>query len=114
MESGPVVVFVTFPSIEVARHISNDLVENRLAACVNLLPGAESIYRWQGKVELSAEVVGLVKTTAAKVGILKQRYLSLHPYEVAEFLTIDVAGGNPAYLEWIKSSVEIKDLRGCP
>jgi periplasmic divalent cation tolerance protein len=104
-EGVPVVVFVTFPSMEVARNVSNELVVRGLAACVNLLPGAESIYRWQDRVESSAEVVGLVKTTAAKVEALKEQYLRLHPYEVAEFLTLDISGGSAAYLEWVRSSV---------
>lgn len=105
-EPTPVVVFVTFPSMEVARNLSNDLVQNRLAACVNLIPGAESVYRWQGRVESSTEVVGIVKTTALKVGALRERYLSLHPYEVPEFLTLPAPGGSPAYLEWVRSCVE--------
>jgi periplasmic divalent cation tolerance protein len=101
-----VVVFVTFPSMEVARSISRVLVEDGLAACVNLLPGAESVYRWQGRVEVSSEVVGLVKTTEAAVEELKHRYLSLHPYEVAEFLTLGSLGGSAAYLDWLRASVE--------
>lgn len=104
-EGLPVVVFVTFPSMEVARSVSNELVAHRLAACVNLLPGAESIYRWQGKVESTAEVVGLVKTTSRNVEALKDKYLSLHPYEVAEFLILDTSGGSAAYLDWVRSSV---------
>ena len=101
----PVVVFVTFPSMEVARNVSNELVVYGLAACVNLLPGAESIYRWQGRVESSAEVVGLIKTTAGKVEELTERYVRLHPYEVAEFLTLDVSGGSAAYLDWVRNGV---------
>jgi periplasmic divalent cation tolerance protein len=102
--SAPVVILVTFPSMEVARSISRVLVEDELAACVNLLPGAESVYRWQGKVEVSREVVGLVKTTDVKVEKLKQRYLGLHPYDVAEFLTIGSVGGSETYLNWLMGS----------
>jgi periplasmic divalent cation tolerance protein len=103
--SAPVVVLVTFPSIEVARSISSTLVEGCLAACVNLLPGAESVYRWEGKVESSSEVVGLVKTTDARLEELQQKYLALHPYEVAEFVVLDLAGGSVAYLDWVRACV---------
>jgi periplasmic divalent cation tolerance protein len=103
--STPVVVLVTFPSLEVARRISSALVGEGLAACVNLLPGAESVYRWEGKVEVASEVVGLVKTTAARVAELERRYLSLHPFEVAEFLTLGAVNGSHAYLDWLSGSV---------
>jgi periplasmic divalent cation tolerance protein len=103
--SSPVVVLVTFPSLEVARRISSALVGEGLAACVNLLPGAESVYRWEGKVEVASEVVGLVKTTGARVAELELRYLSLHPYEVAEFLTLGAVNGSHAYLDWLSGSV---------
>lgn len=105
MMSAPVVVLVTFPSMMVARSISGALVEDGLVACVNLLPGAESVYRWQGKVEVASEVVGLAKTTEARLEELKRRYLSLHPYEVAEFLIISSTGGSAAYLDWLLASV---------
>ena len=110
--STPVVVLVTFPSLEVARRISSALVGEGLAACVNLLPGAESVYRWEGKVEVASEVVGLVKTTGARVAELERRYLSLHPYEVAEFLTLGAVNGSHAYLDWLSGSVAPeKDLK---
>jgi periplasmic divalent cation tolerance protein len=102
---APLVVLVTFPSWEAARSISAVLVREGLAACVNLLPGAESVYRWEGKVEVAPEVVGLVKTTTARVEELEQRYLSLHPYEVPEFLTLGAVNGSRAYLDWLSTSV---------
>jgi periplasmic divalent cation tolerance protein len=104
--STPLVVFVTFPSLEVARRISSVLVGEGLAACANLLPGAESVYRWQGKVEAASEVVGLMKTTRERVAEMERRYLSLHPYEVAEFLVIEAVSGSQAYLDWLAGSVE--------
>ncbi len=103
--SDPIVVFVTFPSTEVARTISSVLVEEELAACVNLLPGAESVYRWKGRVEVASEVVGLIKTTRSALEELRRKYLSLHPYEVAEFVVVDLAGGSAPYLDWLRSSV---------
>lgn len=99
------VVLVTFPSMETARSVSFSLVGERLAACVNLLPGAESVYRWEGKTEISSEVVGLVKTTADRLQDLEARLLQLHPYEVPEFLVLNLTGGNRTYLEWLSQSV---------
>jgi len=103
--SVPVIVLVTFPSLEVARSISAALVGEGLAACVNLLPGAESVYRWEGKVEVASEVVGVVKTTDARMGALQDLYVRLHPYDVPEFLTIETVGGSLAYLDWLRNSV---------
>ncbi len=102
--SAPFVVLVTFPSMEVARRVSTALVSEGLAACVNLLPGAESVYRWEGKIEVAPEIIGLVKTTGSQLEDLERLYLQLHPYEVPEFLTIEAAGGNAAYLAWITRS----------
>lgn len=98
---APFVVLVTFPAIEVARSISAALVSEGLAACVNLQPGSESVYRWEGKIEVAPEIIGLVKTTGLQLDALERRYLQLHPYEVPEFLIIETAGGNAAYLDWI-------------
>jgi periplasmic divalent cation tolerance protein len=104
------VVLVTFPSLEVARNVSSTLVGEGLAACVNLLPGAESVYRWEGRVEVASEVVGLVKTTARRLGDLEARYLQLHPYEVPEFLILNPTGGHQTYLEWLVQSVTAPGL----
>ena len=102
---APLVVLVTFPSWEVARSISAVLVREGLAACVNLLPGVESVYRWEGKIKVAPEIVGLVKTTIARLEELEQRYLSLHPYDVPEFLTLGAVNGSRAYLDWLSTSV---------
>jgi periplasmic divalent cation tolerance protein len=101
----PVVVLVTFPSMEVARNVSNTLVGEGMAACVNLLPGGESVYRWKGKVEVTNEVVALVKTTRSSLEGLERLYTRLHPYEVPEFLVLDAVNGSQAYLEWLLGSV---------
>jgi periplasmic divalent cation tolerance protein len=98
------VVLVTFPSMEVARSVSASLVEEGLAACVNLLPGAESVYRWEGKLEVTPEVAGLVKAPKAKLSELERRLALLHPYEVPEFLVLDVAAAGSSYLRWVLQS----------
>jgi len=73
-------------------------------ACGNLVPGVESIYRWQGKVETSSEVIVIFKTTAARYLELQTRIRELHPYEVPEILAIPVSAGLPPYLQWVEDS----------
>ncbi len=95
----------TFPDAEAARRIAGTLVEERLAACANLLPGAESIYRWEGKIERATEVVAFFKTTEACRARFEARLSELHPYEVPEILVLRPEGGLPAYLRWIEENV---------
>jgi len=99
------VVLCTFPSIEQARQIGTVLVEKQLAACVNLLPGVESIYRWQEKVETSSEVLAVIKTTAARQPELFEALAALHPYEVPEIIALDPTAVSPAYAKWISDVV---------
>jgi periplasmic divalent cation tolerance protein len=103
-----VVVLCTFPDIEQARQIGAALVERQVAACVNLLPGVESIYRWEGKVERAGEVLGVIKTT--RYADLEAAIRELHPYEVPEILALPVAEGNCSYLQWVADSCA-KDVR---
>lgn len=81
------------------------LVEERLAACVNVIGPVTSVYRWEGKVEREEEVLLLMKTTAAGVGPLRARVLELHPYETPEFLALEVGSGSAGYLAWVGDSV---------
>ena len=97
------VLLSTFPDEEIARHIARTLVEERLVACVNLLPGATSIYRWAGKVESTTEVVAIFKvgeSAAAAMARLKE----LHPYEVPEIIQLAVTDAHPAYLAWVREN----------
>ena len=89
-----------------AERIAHSLVESRLAACVNLLPGVRSIYRWQGKVESSEEILLLIKTAAAQVESVQRAIASLHSYEVPEFLALEVSGGSEDYLAWLTGSLK--------
>ena len=100
-----VVVLCTFPDIEQARQIGAALVERQVAACVNLLPSVESIYRWEGKVEKAGEVLGIIKTT--RYADLEAALRELHPYEVPEILALPVAAGLLAYLTWLSRSCNI-------
>ena len=103
-ESDTRIVFVTAPDDGIAERIGRAIVEENLAACVNLLPRVRSIYRWQGVVEEASEILMLVKTTAMRVDALRARIVELHPYEVPEFLAVDVTSGFKPYLDWIRES----------
>jgi periplasmic divalent cation tolerance protein len=106
--SRAIVVLLTGPTAEVLRSIGRSLVRERLAACVNVLPGVTSIFRWEGAVEESEEALAIVKTTAARLQNLEARIHQLHPYGLPEFLAIEPDGGSNAYLDWIRQSVTLR------
>lgn len=91
------------PDAATARQLAETLVTERLAACVNLLPPCESIYRWQGRVEQASETPLLIKTTPAAWPALAARLAELHPYEVPEILAVPVTAGFGPYLSWVAS-----------
>ena len=95
---------VTAPDAAQAERLARALVEEGLAACVNIVPGVRSIFRWQGKVCVDAEVLCLVKTRPALFERARQRILDLHPYQVPEVLAFAVEDGSPAYLTWLRES----------
>ena len=97
-------VHVTAPNREAATELARALVEERLAACVNLVAGVRSVYRWEGKVHEDDEVLCLVKTRPELFDALMERVRTLHPYEVPEILAFEVADGSPAYLTWLRES----------
>jgi periplasmic divalent cation tolerance protein len=88
-----------------ARKLAHTLVEEKLAACVNILPAAESVYRWRGAVETSHEWILLIKTTEERLAAVKARIAELHSYELPEFLVIAADNGDAAYLAWLTESV---------
>ncbi len=99
------IVLSTFPADGDADALARTLVDERLAACVNLLPPMTSMYRWEGKVERSLERQLLIKTTSASVDLLKTRLAELHPYDVPEILVLPITDGGAKYLEWLRDSV---------
>jgi len=99
-------VFTTCGSAEEARRIAQELVERRLAACVNILPQIESVYRWKGEVESATEWLLIIKTTADAFEQLRSALVKLHSYDVPECLEIAIEDGSAEYLEWIGESVE--------
>jgi periplasmic divalent cation tolerance protein len=95
-------VFVTCASIAQARGIGRSVVTKKLAACANILPSVQSIYRWKGKVETAREVLLLIKTTAARLPQLEKEVKRLHSYEVPEFIALSISAGSSDYLNWIQ------------
>ena len=99
-----VLVFTTLPRDADAGAFARALVDERLGACVNLLPVMESVYRWEGQVETESERQLIIKTTRARTSELWERVRELHPYEVPEFVVVPILDGNEAYLRWIAAS----------
>jgi periplasmic divalent cation tolerance protein len=96
------VVLLTAPDAAVAERLARALVEERLAACVNVVPGVRSFYRWEGRLEDASELLLLVKTRADRAGALAARVRELHPYALPEVLELPAAGGSAAYLDWVR------------
>ncbi|MDH7487932.1 MAG: divalent-cation tolerance protein CutA [Anaerolineae bacterium] len=97
----PMVAFVTAASTDEATRIAQALVEERLAACVNIVAPIASVYRWEGRVQQDAEVLLLIKTTDARLPDLIQRVKALHSYQVPEVIALPIADGSPDYLRWL-------------
>lgn len=97
-------VLCTVPDLNSGQRIAQTLVHERLAACVNLLPGITSVYCWQGEVQENHELLLIIKTRQAHYGALEARIRELHPYEVPEIIAHKIEAGLPSYLEWIDQS----------
>jgi periplasmic divalent cation tolerance protein len=95
------VVFSTFPDSDTAQRIAHALVEAQLVACVNLVPGVRSIYRWEGNVESAEEVLGVMKTTGEAFAALEAKIRELHPYEVPEIVAMPVERVEAKYAQWV-------------
>jgi periplasmic divalent cation tolerance protein len=100
------IVLTTAADAEEGRRLGRTLVEERLAACVSLVPGVESIYRWKGEVESAGEVLLLIKTGEEQLVALEARLHELHSYETPEFLVLNVEAGSAGYLEWLLGSLQ--------
>ena len=105
VSASVVVVLTTLPSPEKAAEIAKILVEERLAACVNILPAVRSIYRWQDGIQDESETLAIAKTTADRAEALHGRLLKLHPYKTPEIIALPVSGGHAPYLAWVAASV---------
>lgn len=94
-------VLCTCPDQDSAQTIAEHLIDQKLAACVNMLPGITSIYSWQGKRESAQELLLVIKTTKAVYGTLEKTITKLHPYELPEIIAVNIENGNAGYLNWI-------------
>ena len=107
--SDPVwLAFTTCPDEASALAIATALVQERLATCVNRIGGVRSTYIWDAHLQDEAEILLIMKTTAGRLDELRERLIALHPYELPEWVTIEVAGGNERYLDWVRMGVQRK------
>ncbi|HEY1716686.1 MAG TPA: divalent-cation tolerance protein CutA [Verrucomicrobiae bacterium] len=100
------IVLVTAPDLKTARALAKAALQARLIACANLIPKIESHYRWQGKIESSAEVLIILKTQKSKLPALEKLILANHPYATPEFLVLPLSAGNKKYLDWLAASLK--------
>lgn len=103
--SDAIVVFITAPTRDEARALADRLVETQLAACVQILPEMESVYRWQGKIERQPEHLLLVKTTADRFAELEKEVRAMHSYDTPEIVSFPITRGSADYLRWLEESV---------
>jgi periplasmic divalent cation tolerance protein len=105
MNNQVILALTTCPDEASAQALASTLVRERLAACVNRVGGLRSTYIWDARLQDEAEILLIIKTTAARLDELQARLKSLHPYELPELLAIAVAGGNERYLDWVRMGV---------
>jgi periplasmic divalent cation tolerance protein len=99
-------ILCTCPDSQVAEQLATSLVEQQLAACINIVPGLTSIYRWQGKLEKGTEVLLLIKTIQDRYAAVETAIRQQHPYELPEIIAVTLDEGSPDYLRWITTSLE--------
>jgi len=105
--SDAVLLLSTCPDADSAARIARALVEERLAACVNRVPGLTSVYRWRGEVQEDGEVLLLIKTTRDRLEALRARLIELHPYEVPELIAVNIVAGHTPYLDWLREQTHV-------
>ena len=101
-----VIVYTTCGNITEAESIARNLIDNRLAACVNVVPGLLSYYRWQGKVENDTELLLMIKTAGNLIDEVRNALETLHSYDLPEMIVLPIIGGSPNYLEWLEQEVQ--------
>jgi periplasmic divalent cation tolerance protein len=106
MTEQVIIAFSSCPDEASAQRLATALVQERLAACVNRLSGVNSTYFWDGRLQEDAEILLIIKTTAARLAALEARLKVLHPYELPELVAIPVTGGNERYLEWVRNGAQ--------
>jgi periplasmic divalent cation tolerance protein len=103
--NNPIVVLSTTDTLELAEKIATALIDAHEAACVNIVPGIRSIYRWEGKVCNEGEYLLLVKSSAEKFEAIQRRIRHLHSYQVPEIIALPISEGDPEYLKWLEASI---------
>lgn len=103
------VVLMTVPDAATGEHVARALVEERLIACANVVPGVTSVYRWEGEVRSETEHLVVMKTRAALLERLFERAAALHPYDVPELIALDVAAGSRPYCGWVRAETDGQD-----
>ena len=104
MKEDALLAWSTFPDAETARRISQQLVAGKFAACANILPAVESIYRWKNKIENASETLVIFKTTVGRYPAFQTELKSRHPYEVPEIVCVRISDGLPEYLQWVSEN----------
>jgi periplasmic divalent cation tolerance protein len=107
--SEALLILTNLPDLASAQALARLLVERKLAACVNILPAVQSVYRWQGEVEQAVEVTLLIKTSAHRYAELESTIKAAHPYALPEIIALPIVAGLPAYLDWITAETQ-KDV----
>lgn len=108
MANEVLLVISTFPDAETARGVADQLVTQHLVACANILPGVQSVYHWDGKLEKAAETMVFFKTTESRFAAFQTRLKALHPYSVPEIVALRIADGLPEYLKWVSETCSIR------
>ena len=97
-----ILVYSTTPDMNTAEKIAEQLVGEKLAACVSMMPSVQSVYRWQGTIEKASEVALMIKTTQQLFSALSEKLVAIHPYDVPELVAVPVVDGLPSYLQWVQ------------
>ncbi len=106
MAVDPIIVLCTVPDEDTAERIAGTLVSEKLAACVNIVPGITSVYHWKGAVERGRELLLIIKSGQGAYPALESRVRTLHPYELPEVIAVPIGNGLPEYLDWITNSLK--------
>jgi len=107
--SEALLILTNLPDAASAQALAQQLVERKLAACVNIMPAVQSVYRWQGAVEQASEVTVLIKSVSSRYAELESAIRALHPHELPEIIALPIVAGLPAYLSWITAETQ-KDV----
>jgi len=105
--SSAILVLTTFPDIDTAQRMSEDMVKAKLAACVNIMPAGQSIYMWEGKICKESEVLAVIKSMDDRYQQLEEFIITQHPYELPEIITTQINNGSEKYLDWLTTNTRL-------